>query len=83
MFSHIGTNEIKNKVGISPCHSVGLSMWIWNPCDLDLDALTHHWEKNTSSLICWEELEMAELDKLENSMDDLTGIKFTDLQIML
>lgn len=70
----------EDKVDISPCSSVGLSMWFWNQCDMDLDALTHHWEQNTSSLIFWEELEMAELDKLNNSMDEFTGIMFTDFK---
>lgn len=86
MFSYIGTNEIpvkEDKVDISPRSSVGLSVWFWNPRDTDLDALTHHWEQNTSSLICWEELEMAELEKLNNSMDEFTRIKFTCLNIKI
>lgn len=80
----MGTNEItvsEDKVGISPCSSVGLSVWFWNPCDMDLDGLTHHWEQNTSPLICWKDLKMAELDKLNNGMNEFTGIKFTDLNI--
>lgn len=48
---------------------------------MDLDALTHHWVQNPSSFICWEELEMAELDKVNNSMDEFAGIKFNDLKI--
>lgn len=54
----------EDKVGISPCSCVRLSIWFWRPCDMSLDDLTHHWKQNTSSLICWEELEMAELDNL-------------------